>query len=934
MVKNRWMTFFLLTGFVLAVAMISSIPLYTTGILQKMLIQDLEQYQAERNIFPGYYNVKANFQYFDKNEKIESYKNLRFNVSDKLIPEIPLPILTLSQEVFINNYSAVREVMRDNPPSNAGLISLRTRPEMMDHIKITHGRMFHNDMNDDTIEVVVTEGFLKRNGYLLNDKLYMNPEDGEPFEYLEIVGIFEPSDFQDTYWRRHNINERAYMSFQLFEQEFVEKNINLLFSVEWEMALDYHEITIKDMGNIMEVFESHYDLARSYRNLLSIDFESENILQQYSLREKQLRTTLWIIQVPVMLLLFFYIFMISNLIISNEKNEIAVYKSRGKSSRQVFWMYLTEAGILSLFALLIGPPLGYFICKFMGASNGFLEFVRRSPIDIQLSLKSYIYSLITLVFLVGTMMIPAWLSTRKSIVQVKQEKARDYGKPVWQKFFLDILLLLISAYGFYQYFSRQRILRQTGASAIDIAIDPLLFLTSTFFILGAGLLFLRFFPLLIKLVYSLGSKNWSPRMYSAMLQVSRTGKDGQFIMLFLIFSIAIGIFDANMARTLNRNIEDKTRYSVGADIILEQEWVKDQKTEIDINAGFGEVAEEYVIATNYREPPFSLFTELEGVEQATKVFKTDTGRISFNNEVVNSTEIMGIIPYEFGEIAWFRNRLLPYHWFNYLNLLSEAPNAVLVSSNLKDVLKLEEGDSIQISWGSQDYTTGVIYAFVDFWPTFNPYSGETQEQYLVVSNLDYLHNKMAKEPYQVWIKKTEGLSDAEFYATLEEKVDNILSLESMSQQLISRKNDPMLKGLNGALTQGFILIMIICTIGFLIYWILSIHSRTLQFGIYRAIGLSRRDILSIIGLEHVMMSGASILMGILVGGLASNLFVPFLQLVFSSVEQVPPFMVIARRSDYMKIYTIIVIMLGIGFFLLSYFIKRLKIGTALKLGED
>ena len=59
----------------------------------------------------------------------------------------------------------------------------------------------------------------------------------------------------------------------------------------------------------------------------------------------------------------------------------------------------------------------------------------------------------------------------------------------------------------------------------------------------------------------------------------------------------------------------------------------------------------------------------------------------------------------------------------YLNLMSEAPTAFLVSSNLKDRYKLEVGDTI-CDMGNQSYLEGTIYAFVDYWPTFNPKEGK------------------------------------------------------------------------------------------------------------------------------------------------------------------------------------------------------------------
>ena len=52
MLSNKWMVICLLAGAVLAVAMVSSIPIYTDGVLQRMLTKDLEEYQLSTRTFP------------------------------------------------------------------------------------------------------------------------------------------------------------------------------------------------------------------------------------------------------------------------------------------------------------------------------------------------------------------------------------------------------------------------------------------------------------------------------------------------------------------------------------------------------------------------------------------------------------------------------------------------------------------------------------------------------------------------------------------------------------------------------------------------------------------------------------------------------------------------------------------------------------------
>ena len=128
--------------------------------------------------------------------------------------------------------------------------------------------------------------------------------------------------------------------------------------------------------------------------------------------------------------------------------------------------------------------------------------------------------------------------------------------------------------------------------------------------------------------------------------------------------------------------------------------------------------------------------------------------------------------------------------------------------------------------------------------------------------------------------------------------------------------------------------MVISTLGFLIYWIISIQSRVLYFGILRAMGLSLSKVIGIIGCEQLLVSGVAIAAGIAVGGVTGDLFIPLLQLVYSAAEQVPPFKIVSDAGDYIKIYSVVAIMLAVGFGTLWRIIAGIRIDQAVKLGED
>ena len=144
----------------------------------------------------------------------------------------------------------------------------------------------------------------------------------------------------------------------------------------------------------------------------------------------------------------------------------------------------------------------------------------------------------------------------------------------------------------------------------------------------------------------------------------------------------------------------------------------------------------------------------------------------------------------------------------------------------------------------------------------------------------------------------------------------------------------MLQGTNGALTLSFLITLGISFVGFLIYWVITVRERVLQFGVCRAIGMRKAQILGILACEHALVSVIPILAGITIGGIAAQLFVPLLQLTADIAEQVPPFKVVARAGDYAKIYAVVLFMLAAAFSALGIIASKIRIHQAVKLGEE
>ena len=133
---------------------------------------------------------------------------------------------------------------------------------------------------------------------------------------------------------------------------------------------------------------------------------------------------------------------------------------------------------------------------------------------------------------------------------------------------------------------------------------------------------------------------------------------------------------------------------------------------------------------------------------------------------------------------------------------------------------------------------------------------------------------------------------------------------------------------------SFIVILILCCTGFLIYWILSIRQRELLFGVFRAMGMAKGEIIQMLINEQIFSSGISIVIGAGIGILSSRLFVPLVQIFYASTDQAVPLQVQFEMVDMVRLFSVIGMVIVVCMAVLGRLINKINISQALKLGED
>ncbi len=936
MANNIWLFICLTLGSLLITAILSSIPVYTDGALRKMLNSELVNFQYDTGKTAGELYTSINFaseyssnrtlDYIDEARDILHYAFDRNNVG--------------YSDMFEGGVLRIRS-NRASTLINTSQYQLRYMTGIMNHIEILEGRMYR-DSYDGVYETIVSEQAYNSNvihlGEVYDFTLPLIRDENAPVVKLKVVGVFrmDPDSAGFFYASDDGYPFDFFVSPESFKNGmFTYANAEYITRIEFYHNVDFQDMDTKALNRFFGIYSNMITFLDQFQSgHKTINFPLRKTIDNYFTKGWQMELTMWIFNAPIIIMLAYYLFMVSKLIIEEDRNEISSLRSRGATQKQIFSRYILECGIIILFSLLVGPPLGILLAQIIGSANGFLEFVNRSGLVLRMVPAAYLYAIIAGLLFLVMVLIPAYSATRSTIVQHKQKKARKNRRPLWEKAFLDFIFLGVSIYLLITYSNHSDMIRFSSSGSVD----PTVYFISTLFIISAGMIFLRIYPYLLKLIFGLFKKKMKPAVYATFVQVSRGGSDNRFLIMFLIMTVSIGIYSSASARIINNNVVEVASYKCGADVVISPDWSGLE----DTSAKTG--------SSDLTRIPLNDYVTISAFENYTQVSEVRYANVkgSYDYEWFEGVRVMAVQPYEFTQVVDFRSALLNtesedvIHWYTYINMMQDYPSAVLISRKIATIYDLDVGSTLEVDvneWGTPEekkvpvmncYVLGII----DHWPNYFDGAVNTDVvNEIVVMNHTYLNSVKANTPFDLWFSLKKGAGKADVMNALEERglMENISSVRFMSEYIARGKNDSITMALNGSLSMGFVATMLITFIGFLLYWIMNMRKRKLQFGILRAMGLTRAKVTFMLTLEQLLTTGVAVLVGIFLGNLSTRLFMPILSQTYESLL---PLNLTYSITDTLRILVVVIVMLVIGISILGGFIRRLKINEAVKIGEE
>lgn len=943
-----------LISLLIAVALTTSIPMYTNGSIKNLIYKQLQDYSAKGlpagSLVLRYQTIANQFPTKEQVAKIDRYTQEEVAKRTGL----PLERLIPAYQLKIQPVELIQtEQDETNRKRQLGILSLSDPKE---EIQIVEGKLFSDKVENGVIEALLPRESLAIHRLKVGDTISYPVTGGKgiPPLKVKVVGSYEVKDEASPYWYlgRDLLRNMLLIHENVMKQQLIERGVPLSVA-NWLYLFDLNDITSSQISHARsQLANLDIELNKILPNTKT-EISFYDLLDQFARESNQLRLMLFTLAAPILVLLFYFIVMNARQGLERQRGDIVVLRSRGASRRQIVLLYFLESAIIGGLSFILGPILGYWMAKVLGSSNGFLSFVNRKAVMVEFTPDILGYALLAIFAAILANTLPALGFSKQSVVNYKQELAVVGKRPFWEKFFVDLLLLGIAAYGWYLFMQRKITLLSTGLSPDQLQVDPLLFFIPAIFLFGAGFLFLRLFPLLLRLIF-VATKRWlNLPFYLTITQLSRSAKQYHPVMLLLTLTLGLGVYSASSARTIDQNETDRFLYKNGTDVVMEAQWEK----QIDPNemvptlpqnpggspggmpgvpgggsgtpgGGGGGSSPPVEIPFRYVEPPFEAFKNLEGAKGVTRVLTKEVN-VSVGGKSLGQGKMMAIDNADFAKAAYFKDSLYaPYHPYQYLRLLGEHEAALIASSSFMKKYDLKPGTILTMVIKSQPVDF-ILYAGAPYWPTLYP----DEEPFFIV-NLAYLQDQLPIEPYQVWIKMAPGGSLAQMMNRLADQGIYLLNVYDYRSELIRQLKHPSRGGVFGVLSLGFLVSVLISLLGYLLYWFYSLSSRSVQFGILRATGLKRGELLTMLLLEQIFTAGTSILMGFIAGGVASRLFIPFMQVSGTNQTQVPPFEVIFRQSDLAGLGVMVLVMLIIGAAFLTYRIRALRIHQAVKLGEE
>jgi len=925
-----------LIGIVLAVGLVTSAPFFSQAVDRVLLQQELDRLSAATGRIP--FSTRVYFQPSSRKPlALVDAENVGRSIGGTIAAEIGLPLAHMGMQVESGGLMLLPnpdDTRYTNKNSFLETVNAAYVADVAEHLAISAGEPLgvYEPVAPETLDVWMHASLAEAMGLHVGERFQIALNLRAAPRTIYIRGLWQAKDPTDNFWFNNPDTgmRKTLLITRTGYLQFIEAMLPAKSGfVNWHIILDDTPLNPKYAAQYAAGFEQGMAVVNQYLPGARLDISPLDPLKEFVRRQSRLTLVLLGFNIPALAFLLYFLLQIALIIARWQQRETALLVSRGMSVPHILGLTLFEELLLFIGGIPLGIALGMGLARGMGYTISFLTFVDRTPLPVSLQGMSLGLLLLALTVALLSRLLPTWQAARQSVVEQAREGARPIRGPFWQRAYLDFLLILPTYYVYQQLAQRGTLavgadggtlLNTTGMppeGSTQLFQDPLLILAPALFILCVTLLSMRLFPWILRLFDLIASRTPWLSLHLALRQLGRSSHHYITPLMLVIVALAMGVYMRSLAESLDQWLEDQVYYHVGADLAF---------------VPYIEVSEESELRTEGLIPPKDEFAVMPGVTAATRV-----GNYAITIEDAESRGLRGrmlaLDRVDFGQVGWFRADFASEPLGALMNRLALTPEGVLVTQALLEGLHLQIGDRLPIQVRLADGVT--INGNFQIAGLYRHFPTVENNEVVVIGNLDHLFTEAGAEfEHQIWMRTTPNFDDeALFQAVRNKGVEPIL--QRNARALIAANQAQLERvGIFGTLTVGFLAATIMAMLALLIHNYASLQERLYQFGVMRAIGLWRSQVIIQVVLEYTMLTAYGAIMGAMIGLYTSQLFAPFFRIPERSGLPLPPLLpIIAEDATITLGVTFAALMILCELFVMTRALTA-RVFAALRMGHQ
>lgn len=458
-------------------------------------------------------------------------------------------------------------------------------------------------------------------------------DEAQPGLFLEVAGVAGARNPGDPFWfgefspLRAQSDERwqaqysALVPRAAFFPMAEAISPDVPYEASWSVLLDPARFDADQLAGAGVAVDALGADLRTLSPSVTLDTGLPAVLANFAAQSSAVRAPLYFLTAEVVLLALYYVIMVASLSVRQVEREFAVLQSRGASGSQIFRLQATEALLVAAVAFISGPVIGVALVQAL-AVFGPLADVGQAGWGLSVPALAWIAAAVGAIACLIGLLLPVGSAVDRSIVSFQQESARATKPPLWQRAYLDVIVLVIGLVLLW------RLRYAGGLAGVSGEVDWLLLLSPVALLIGAGTILLRLFPLVLNGLARLAARGRGLPAALALWSAARNPTHAARLVLLLTLAVALGILATGINATLDASETERARYAAGGDVRL-------------------------VSARQISLSAVDDLRDLPGVTGATTAYRSD-GSLTIGRSYLQFG-LLGVDPDTFGPIAAYRS---------------------------------------------------------------------------------------------------------------------------------------------------------------------------------------------------------------------------------------------------------------------------------------